>query len=119
MKFGKEIQRQQIPGWSPYYLDYKALKKIIAAANKSLAESNSLLIERLPLQAPSRLGMPTLHLFLSPLLGGMKSVALNFNEAKQCSSSSWSANSKRSTRFISRKKRNLSYALVTFCRRDG
>ncbi|KAF9519188.1 hypothetical protein BS47DRAFT_77707 [Hydnum rufescens UP504] len=45
MKFGKEIQSQQIPGWSHYYLDYKALKKIIAAANKSIAETNSLLIE--------------------------------------------------------------------------
>ena len=45
LQFGKEIQSQQIPGWSHYYLDYKALKKIIAAANKSIAETNSLLIE--------------------------------------------------------------------------
>ncbi|TIC26635.1 hypothetical protein E3Q12_00270 [Wallemia mellicola] len=29
MKFGKEIQSNQIPGWSQQYLDYKALKKII------------------------------------------------------------------------------------------
>lgn len=35
-QFGKEIQSQQIPGWSQYYLDYKALKKIISAANKSI-----------------------------------------------------------------------------------
>lgn len=30
MKFGKQIQANQIPGWSAYYLDYKALKKIIS-----------------------------------------------------------------------------------------
>ncbi|TIA91139.1 hypothetical protein E3P99_01207 [Wallemia hederae] len=28
MKFGKEIQSNQIPGWSHQYLDYKALKKV-------------------------------------------------------------------------------------------
>ncbi|KAJ1311286.1 hypothetical protein OPQ81_009784 [Rhizoctonia solani] len=31
MKFGKQIQSQQIPGWGAYYLDYKALKKIISS----------------------------------------------------------------------------------------
>jgi CDK inhibitor PHO81 len=30
-QFGKQIQAQQIPGWSAYYLDYKALKKIISS----------------------------------------------------------------------------------------
>ncbi|WRT69382.1 uncharacterized protein IL334_006366 [Kwoniella shivajii] len=29
MKFGKTIQSQQVPGWGGYYLNYKALKKII------------------------------------------------------------------------------------------
>ncbi|WVF68862.1 hypothetical protein IAT40_003635 [Kwoniella sp. CBS 6097] len=29
MKFGKTIQSQQVPGWGDYYLNYKALKKII------------------------------------------------------------------------------------------
>ncbi|WVO13631.1 hypothetical protein L204_101252 [Cryptococcus depauperatus] len=29
MKFGKTIQAQQVPGWGEYYLNYKALKKII------------------------------------------------------------------------------------------
>ena len=36
-QFGKQIQSQQIPGWGAYYLDYKALKKIIS----SLASSQS------------------------------------------------------------------------------
>ncbi|KAL4241238.1 Peroxisome assembly protein 12 [Abortiporus biennis] len=31
MKFGKHIQAEQVPGWSRYYLDYKALKKIISS----------------------------------------------------------------------------------------
>lgn len=31
MKFGKQIQAQEIPGWSAYYLDYKFLKKIISS----------------------------------------------------------------------------------------
>ncbi|CAL1701370.1 unnamed protein product [Somion occarium] len=33
MKFGKHIQAEQVPGWSLYYLDYKALKKIISSLN--------------------------------------------------------------------------------------
>jgi CDK inhibitor PHO81 len=36
VQFGKEIQSQQISGWSQFYLDYKALKKIISAAHKSI-----------------------------------------------------------------------------------
>ncbi|KEP54101.1 cyclin-dependent kinase inhibitor [Rhizoctonia solani 123E] len=35
MKFGKQIQSQQIPGWGAYYLDYKALKKIISSLASS------------------------------------------------------------------------------------
>jgi CDK inhibitor PHO81 len=31
-QFGKQIQAEQVPGWSEQYLDYKALKKIISAA---------------------------------------------------------------------------------------
>lgn len=30
-QFGKQIQSQQIPGWSQYYLDYKFLKKIVSS----------------------------------------------------------------------------------------
>ncbi|KAG8778211.1 ubiquitin-protein ligase peroxin 12 [Ceratobasidium sp. 428] len=37
MKFGKQIQSQQIPGWGAYYLDYKALKKIISSLAASQA----------------------------------------------------------------------------------
>ncbi|KAG8710342.1 ubiquitin-protein ligase peroxin 12 [Ceratobasidium sp. 394] len=37
MKFGKQIQSQQIPGWEAYYLDYKALKKIISSLAASQA----------------------------------------------------------------------------------
>ncbi|CEL57861.1 Ankyrin repeat protein nuc-2 OS=Neurospora crassa (strain ATCC 24698 / 74-OR23-1A / CBS 708,71 / DSM 1257 / FGSC 987) GN=nuc-2 PE=4 SV=2 [Rhizoctonia solani AG-1 IB] len=39
MKFGKQIQSQQIPGWGPYYLDYKALKKIISSLASSQISS--------------------------------------------------------------------------------
>jgi CDK inhibitor PHO81 len=31
VQFGKEILSNQVPGWSQYYLDYKALKKIVSA----------------------------------------------------------------------------------------
>ncbi|KAG2198472.1 hypothetical protein INT47_004459 [Mucor saturninus] len=31
MKFGKQIQSQQFTEWSPYYLDYKGLKKFISS----------------------------------------------------------------------------------------
>ncbi|QRW05533.1 ankyrin repeats [Ceratobasidium sp. AG-Ba] len=37
VQFGKQIQSQQIPGWGPYYLDYKALKKIISSLAASQA----------------------------------------------------------------------------------
>ncbi|KII95929.1 hypothetical protein PLICRDRAFT_233404 [Plicaturopsis crispa FD-325 SS-3] len=44
MKFGKQIQAQQVPGWSSYYLDYKFLKKIISslAANRPASEAAAL-----------------------------------------------------------------------------
>ncbi|KAI0776034.1 SPX domain-containing protein [Trametes elegans] len=44
MKFGKQIQAEQVPGWSAYYLDYKALKKIISslAANRPPSEAAAL-----------------------------------------------------------------------------
>lgn len=53
LQFGKEIQSQQVPGWSQYYLDYKALKKIISAANKSNAETSLLLMDAMHPQPPS------------------------------------------------------------------
>ncbi|KAG1753695.1 uncharacterized protein EDB91DRAFT_412534 [Suillus paluster] len=44
MKFGKQIQAEQVPGWSAYYLDYKFLKKIISslAANRPASEAAAL-----------------------------------------------------------------------------
>ncbi|KAL4082008.1 hypothetical protein V8B97DRAFT_1863407 [Scleroderma yunnanense] len=43
-KFGKQIQAEQVPGWSPYYLDYKFLKKIISslAAKRPASEAAAL-----------------------------------------------------------------------------
>ncbi|KZT27048.1 SPX-domain-containing protein [Neolentinus lepideus HHB14362 ss-1] len=41
MKFGKQIQANQIPGWSPYYLDYKALKKIISLLTSKSQETTT------------------------------------------------------------------------------
>ncbi|KAG8994889.1 ubiquitin-protein ligase peroxin 12 [Tulasnella sp. JGI-2019a] len=57
MKFGKEIQSNQIPGWSQFYLDYKGLKKIISALENSsnaFADASSS-----PLRPGSILGGPT------------------------------------------------------------
>ncbi|KAI6004128.1 cyclin-dependent protein kinase inhibitor [Pisolithus albus] len=44
LQFGKEIQAEQVPGWSAYYLDYKFLKKIISslAANRPASEAAAL-----------------------------------------------------------------------------
>ncbi|KAH9947260.1 cyclin-dependent protein kinase inhibitor [Amylocystis lapponica] len=41
VQFGKQIQAEQVPGWSPYYLDYKSLKKIISSlvANRPASEA--------------------------------------------------------------------------------
>ncbi|KAH7916817.1 cyclin-dependent protein kinase inhibitor [Hygrophoropsis aurantiaca] len=43
-KFGKQIQSEQVPGWSVYYLDYKFLKKIISSlsANRPASEAAAL-----------------------------------------------------------------------------
>ena len=43
-QFGKQIQAEQVPGWSAYYLDYKALKKIISslADNRPASEAAAL-----------------------------------------------------------------------------
>lgn len=48
IQFGKQIQAEQVPGWSAYYLDYKALKKIISslAANRPPAEAAALAPQR-------------------------------------------------------------------------
>jgi hypothetical protein len=40
-QFGKKIQSQQIPGWGAYYLDYKALKKVISSLAASQAPSST------------------------------------------------------------------------------
>jgi CDK inhibitor PHO81 len=44
VKFGKQIQAQEIPGWSTYYIDYKFLKKIISSlvANRPASEAAAL-----------------------------------------------------------------------------
>lgn len=34
MKFGQNLPRNQVPEWASSYIDYKALKKLIKAANK-------------------------------------------------------------------------------------
>ncbi|KAF9008793.1 cyclin-dependent protein kinase inhibitor [Cyathus striatus] len=48
--FGKQIQAQQVPGWSAYYLDYKFLKKIISslAANRPASEAAALALNVRP-----------------------------------------------------------------------
>ncbi|CAH7670007.1 hypothetical protein PPACK8108_LOCUS4678 [Phakopsora pachyrhizi] len=43
MKFGKQIQAQQIPGWASAYLDYKGLKKIINSLAKGRPADAALL----------------------------------------------------------------------------
>ncbi|KAM0756333.1 SPX-domain-containing protein [Meredithblackwellia eburnea MCA 4105] len=43
MKFGKQIQSQQTPGWGSYYVDYKGLKKIINSLAKGRPADAALL----------------------------------------------------------------------------
>lgn len=54
MKFGKQIQADQVPGWSQFYLDYKSLKKIIGAleANRPLSEATAIAVERSGTEMP-------------------------------------------------------------------
>lgn len=70
MKFGKRIQAQQIPGWAPYYLDYKFLKKIISslAANRPASEAAALALGVRPPSSPQAFVVPdtTTQLPLSP-----------------------------------------------------
>jgi len=49
-QFGKQIQAQQVPGWSNYYLDYKFLKKIISslATNRPASEAAALALGDVP-----------------------------------------------------------------------
>ncbi|KAI0347329.1 SPX-domain-containing protein [Trametopsis cervina] len=46
MKFGKQIQADQVPGWSRYYLEYKSLKKIISSleSNRPVSEAAALAV---------------------------------------------------------------------------
>lgn len=39
LQFGKQIQSQQFTEWSPYYLDYKGLKKFISSLLNTPADS--------------------------------------------------------------------------------
>ncbi|KAL7416653.1 hypothetical protein BDY24DRAFT_358213 [Mrakia frigida] len=50
MKFGKQIQSLQIPGWGPYYMNYKFLKKIINSlvANRPASELAALVADIRP-----------------------------------------------------------------------
>ncbi|EGW31059.1 uncharacterized protein SPAPADRAFT_142062 [Spathaspora passalidarum NRRL Y-27907] len=41
MKFGKTFQSQLIPEWSIYYMNYKALKKLIKSIDASIHDSNT------------------------------------------------------------------------------
>ncbi|KAI9604080.1 hypothetical protein H4Q26_003692 [Puccinia striiformis f. sp. tritici PST-130] len=43
MKFGKQLQAQQVPTWTAYYLDYKGLKKIINSLAKGRPADAALL----------------------------------------------------------------------------
>ncbi|TFK43263.1 SPX domain-containing protein [Crucibulum laeve] len=77
MKFGKQIQGQQVPGWSAYYLDYKFLKKIISslAANRPASEAAALALGVRPSDPISATSQP-LH---SPL--GSRSPASILNDS--------------------------------------
>lgn len=46
IQFGKQIQAEQVPGWSQFYLDYKSLKKIISslAAHRPASEAAALTV---------------------------------------------------------------------------
>ncbi|KGB78149.3 cyclin-dependent protein kinase inhibitor [Cryptococcus deuterogattii R265] len=54
MKFGKTIQSQQVPGWGEYYLNYKALKKIINsyAAGRPASDASLLSLGLRPARLP-------------------------------------------------------------------
>ncbi|KAK8849399.1 hypothetical protein IAR55_004731 [Kwoniella newhampshirensis] len=54
MKFGKTIQSQQVPGWGEYYLNYKALKKIINsyAAGRPASDASLLSLGLRPAKRP-------------------------------------------------------------------
>ncbi|KAK4689310.1 CDK inhibitor PHO81, partial [Tremellales sp. Uapishka_1] len=54
MKFGKTIQSQQVPGWGEYYLNYKALKKIInsLAAGRPASDASLLSLGLRPAKRP-------------------------------------------------------------------
>ncbi|THH02398.1 hypothetical protein EW026_g446 [Hermanssonia centrifuga] len=56
MKFGKQIQADQVPGWSLHYLDYKSLKKIISSfeANRPPSEATALALDS-PRSVPDNL----------------------------------------------------------------
>ena len=38
MKFGQNLPRNQVPEWAASYIDYKALKKLIKAAQEAIEE---------------------------------------------------------------------------------
>ncbi|QRV91468.1 cyclin-dependent kinase inhibitor [Ceratobasidium sp. AG-Ba] len=77
MKFGKQIQSQQIPGWGPYYLDYKALKKIISslAASQAPAAMRPNDLFGLVRPSPSIDALADLKLRLATLLSKRKAAA--------------------------------------------
>lgn len=81
MKFGKRIQAEQVPGWSPYYLDYKALKKIISSltTDRAVSETPSSITqsvrpEDLLTRAPARIhetGLDTPGIEEPPILASL------------------------------------------------
>ncbi|KAG9317170.1 cyclin-dependent protein kinase inhibitor [Chiua virens] len=61
-KFGKQIQSEQVPGWSAYYLDYKFLKKIISSltANRPASEAAALALGVRPADLLNPTGNPAI-----------------------------------------------------------
>jgi SPX domain protein involved in polyphosphate accumulation len=39
MKFGHNLHRYQVVEWTPFYMDYKGLKKLFKVATKCAADS--------------------------------------------------------------------------------
>ena len=74
-QFGKQILAQRVPGWSQYYLDYKALKKIVSslASGRSLTESPSLALGPRPPNPPTSSG-------LSDVVPSVQAASLNLQD---------------------------------------
>ncbi|WWC93120.1 uncharacterized protein L201_008087 [Kwoniella dendrophila CBS 6074] len=85
MKFGKTIQSQQVPGWGEYYLNYKALKKIINsyAAGRPASDASLLSLGLRPAKRTPGSGNPKSDLETEP-----SSKDNEYHDINQTSSSS-------------------------------